>query len=53
MHNPNEIARTIQAAFDDIGGEPLAGSGFEGDESQSEFEHTDLVYGEQDARGEE
>jgi hypothetical protein len=53
MQNPNKIARTVQAAFDDIGGEPLAGSGFEDDESQPESEDTELVHGEQGAPGED
>ena len=53
MQNPQQVARTVQAAYDDIGGEPLAGSGFEGDESQPEFEDTELVDREPDTPGEE
>ena len=53
MQNPQQVARAVQAAFDEIGGEPLTGSGFEGEESQPEFEDTAIVGLEQDAPGEE
>jgi hypothetical protein len=53
MQNPQQVARAVQAAFDDIGGEPLAGSGLEADDSQPEFEKTEVVDREQDTPGEE
>lgn len=53
MQNPQQVARAVQAAFDEIGGEPLAGSGFEAEEFHPEFADPEIVDAEQDAPGEE
>jgi hypothetical protein len=37
MQNANDFDRRVQALLDMIGGEPLAGSGFEHEEPQSEY----------------
>ena len=37
MQNTNDFDRNVQALLDMIGGEPLAGSGFEGEEPQPEY----------------
>jgi hypothetical protein len=38
MQTANDFDRSVQALLDMIGGEPLAGSGFEVEESQSEYD---------------
>ena len=44
MRNPQNIQRdTLSALLDAIGGEPLAGSGFETEEPESGFSYTDEV----------
>ena len=44
MQNLQDIQRdTLSASFDAIGGEPLAGSGFETEEPESGFSTTDEV----------
>ena len=53
MQNPQQVARAVQAAFDEIGGESLAGSGFEAEESHPEFADAEIDDAEQDAPGEE
>lgn len=37
MQTANDFDRNVQALLDMIGGEPLAGSGFESEEPQLEF----------------
>ena len=41
------------ALLDHVGGDPLAGSGFEGEESQAEFEASGLIHTERQAPEEE
>ena len=44
MQNPQDIQRdTLSASLDAIGGEPLAGSGFETEEPDSGFATTNEV----------
>ena len=44
MQNLQDIQRdTLSASLDAIGGEPLAGSGFEMEEPESGFSNTDVV----------
>ena len=44
MQNPLDIQRdTLSASLDAIGGEPLAGSGFETEEPESGFSNTEEV----------
>jgi hypothetical protein len=38
MQNTNNFDKEFQALLDMIGGEPLAGSGFEGDQSHADFD---------------
>ena len=37
MQTANDFDRSVQALLDMIGGEPLAGSGFESEEPQPEY----------------
>ena len=37
MQTANDFDRSVQALLDMIGGEPLAGSGFETEEAQPEY----------------
>ena len=37
MQTANDLGRSVQALLDMIGGEPLAGSGFEGDEPEPQY----------------
>jgi hypothetical protein len=37
MHNRNDFYRNVQELLDMIGGEPLAGSGFEGEQSHPDY----------------
>ncbi len=37
MQTANDFDRSVQALLDIIGGEPLAGSGFESEEPQPEY----------------
>ena len=54
MQNLQDIQRdTSLASLDAIGGEPLAGSGFETEESQAEFEANELIHTERQAPEEE
>lgn len=50
-----QISFSNEAAglLDDVGGDPLAGSGFETEESQAEFEANELIHTERQAPEEE
>jgi hypothetical protein len=37
MQNPNDFDRSVQLLLDMIGGEPLADSGFEGEQPEPEY----------------
>ncbi len=41
MQNPKDYERNNSAALDLIGGEPLAGSGFEGETPESGFDRNE------------
>lgn len=43
MQNPNEIERIIRSALDVVGGEPLAGSGFETEMPELGFDGNELA----------
>lgn len=53
MHNPKDFSDDAPTLFDEIGGEPLAGSGFETESPEPEFAQADLFQTEPTAPGEE
>ena len=53
MQKPISFSNEAAMLLDDVGGDPLAGSGFETEESQSEFEASELIRTERQAPEEE
>lgn len=53
MHNSQEFSDRGPTLFDDIGGEALAGSGFETEEPESDTAPTELTRVERQAPAEE
>ncbi len=53
MHNSQEFSDRAPSLFDDSGGEPLAGSGFETESPESDFEPTELMRVERQAPAQE
>jgi hypothetical protein len=53
LQNPKQFQHDEEIWLDEIGGEPLAGSGFEAENPELDFESTEPVDGEpQDSREE-
>ena len=53
MQKPTSFSNEAVAVLDDVGGDPLAGSGFETEESLAEFDTSGLIHTELQAPGEE
>jgi hypothetical protein len=53
MQKPISFSTEASALLNDVGGDPLAGSGFETEESQAEFEASGLIHTERQAPEEE
>ncbi len=53
MHNSQEFSERAPTLFDDVGGEPLAGSGFETECPESDFEPTEAIRAERQAPAQE
>lgn len=53
MHNPKDFSHNEPILFDEIGGEPLAGSGFETENPEPEFAQAELFQAEPTTPGEE
>jgi len=53
MQKPIDFPNEAAALLDGVGGDPLASSGFETEESQAEFEPSELIHTERQAPEEE
>jgi hypothetical protein len=53
MQKPINVSDKAATLLDEIGGEPLTGSGFETEESHTEFEASELIHTERRAPEEE
>ena len=53
MQKPIDFSNDAATPLDDVGGDPLAGSGFETEESQAEFEANEPIHTERQAPEEE
>lgn len=51
MHNSKGFSHDTSMLFDEIGGEPLAGSGFETENPEPEFTQAELFQAEPTAPG--
>ena len=53
MHKPISFSNDAAGLLDAVGGDPLAGSGFETEESPAEFDTSGLIHTERQAPEEE